>query len=99
MLGAKRDDRLELHGVTGHERQTDTLHDDATMICVSIIANALPMQRRGPPPKGKYAFFGRPSERSGVKRSGSKPSGLSQCAAVRCSAKGLMPTMAFFGRE
>ena len=50
----------------------------ASTTAISMSANWLPMQVRGPPPNGRYAYRGRSFSFSGRKRSGSKPSGLSQ---------------------
>jgi hypothetical protein len=46
-------------------------------------AKPSPMQRRGPPEKGKKAIRWRRRAASGANRSGSKPSGLSQNSGWR----------------
>jgi hypothetical protein len=60
----------------------DGLNDQSRAIVASAsrassMANRSPMQRRGPPPKGKYANFGNSDRISSVQRDGRNCSGSS----------------------
>jgi len=58
----------------------------ARIAVASSMANPLPMQTRGPAPKGRKAYRCRPAAASGMKRSGSKRSGSVHSAVCRCTA-------------
>src|SRR5262249_28085768 len=60
----------------------------------SIQANGSPMQRRDPPPNGKYANGGRLALNSGVHRSGRKRSGSEKYRGSRWVMYGLSSTSA-----
>src|SRR5262249_2532077 len=63
----------------------------------SAHAKLSPMQRRVPPPNGKYQYCGLDCLASAVHLSGSKRFGAGKNRASRCGTKGLSRTIAFAG--
>ena len=64
----------------------------ATATAASIIAKWLPMQFRGPPENGRYAYLWRAATASGSNRSGSNGPAAGQRSGCRCIAHGLTTT-------